>query len=54
MWQGKYMCAQGSTNLQIGITQAEGNVVQATFNFDHGGSRNCSGSYVLSGVYSGE
>ena len=49
-WEGYYICRQGSTNLELDITDVSGNNIVAIFKFFHPptGAR---GTFFLSGMY---
>jgi hypothetical protein len=55
LWKGSYICAQGSTSLQLTITTAgSGDGVQATFNFYSTADNTVpTGSFAMRGTFSG-
>ncbi len=50
IWKGTYLCSQGVTNLALKVSSANGDQVDAVFDFVHPSS-GAAGSFHMSGVY---
>jgi hypothetical protein len=48
-WIGRYVCAQGSTDLDLHIDRVAGDSIEATFEFSHGPS-GAGGAYRMRGT----